>query len=57
MFCLFGDRQLSQDELATDDRELHLVNNSAMEMSRRGRGCASMRGWSWCSSTTIAGIA
>jgi DNA sulfur modification protein DndD len=37
MFCLFGDRQLSQDELV-DDREVHLVNNGAMRDSQQEKG-------------------
>lgn len=37
MFCLFGDRQLSQDGLV-DDREVHLVNNGAMRESQQEKG-------------------
>jgi DNA sulfur modification protein DndD len=29
MFCLFGDRQLSQDGSDVDEHEVHLVNTSA----------------------------
>jgi len=37
MFCLFGDRQLSQDGPALDNREVHLVNTGAMHESLQGQ--------------------
>lgn len=38
MFCLFGDRQLSQDGTEIDEREVHLVNTSAVQESRKTEG-------------------
>jgi len=38
MFCLYGDRQLSQDGTAIDEREVHLVNTAAVQESRENKG-------------------
>jgi DNA sulfur modification protein DndD len=35
VFCLFGDRQLSQDGTEVDDREVHLVNTAAVQEIRQ----------------------
>ncbi|MGA2031657.1 MAG: AAA family ATPase [Thermoguttaceae bacterium] len=35
VFCLFGDRQLSQDGTEIDEREVHLVNTGAVQESRK----------------------
>ena len=54
MFCLFGDRQLSQDGTAIDEREVHLVNTAAVQESRDDKN-KPVEAWSWCSRTPTIG--
>ncbi len=35
VFCLFGDRQLTQDGSEVDEREVHLVNTSSVQESKQ----------------------